>query len=166
MKKRLIKPISFDSRHFQIGNIFYKENNKWYIQSNRENDVVPSYININDKEYFEDFIETKFKLNDLIIYKHKVYKLIKINQYDYINGYNYNSFNIEHVDNKLDRIKLTEQEINKCSETKEYFFIDSKGKIQKSYLGLNLSADTFRIKVNNIFQYIEDARKQLQELMK
>lgn len=74
------------------------------------------------KKYFEDWIETKFEVDNLIIYKRKTYKITKIYQFNGIRKNTFTRFKVVDINNPNLVIELNETEINNSTLTKEYFF--------------------------------------------
>lgn len=103
---------------------------------------LPDFINISNTDYFKEYIESKFKIGEYVIFKESKSSLQPQKIIDIKSIKDKTVYNIENIFNGKTNLNVSEKDLKK---TVDYYFINSDGKVQCEFYGVHPKKDNWLI---------------------
>lgn len=139
-------------KDLRFGTVSIDASNKPFVNKHgfyfRGTFMLPDFIDINNSNYFEEYIETNFKIGEYVLFKEfsETWQPQRIIDIKIVN--NKPVYDIENLLDKKSKLKVSEKDLLK---TAEYYFINSDGKTQREFYGTHPMKDAWLIGSGNYF---------------
>lgn len=147
----LIKKIVLGSSSIEPNDIPFEFKNGRYIRGIMP---LPDFIDINNPDYFKQYVKAKFKIGEYVLFKEftTAWQPQRITDIKIVN--NESVYEIENIINHGSKLKVSEKVLCK---TAEYYFINSDGKVQREFYGIHPMKDNWLIGSLKFYSKKEDA---------